>query len=162
MKRNIEEDWFCQLKKETVDLVLLFQQVQQTAVFMLHTHPWILEDINLFESFSHLQEMLNVSNIDLNEFIQEIYSLDSNSMYFSKNDLIDEFDYIKENIHLESGYLSNMVNYIKIVINCNINDSSIVEKLEQYHEVDISCYNQVKINNKELKKLKQERRDLFE
>ena len=76
--------------------------------------------------------------------------------------MIDEFDYIKENIHLESGYLSNMVNYIKIVINCNINDSSIVEKLEQYHEVDISCYNQVKINNKELKKLKQERRDLFE
>ncbi len=162
MKNRIEEDWFYQLKIETMDLAFLFQQMKQIVVFMLHIHPWILEDINLFESFSHLQDMIDVSNADLNEFIQEIQILDNDNKYFSKIDLLDEFNYIKENIHLESGYLTNMVNYIKIVINHSIHDLSIVEKLEQYHEIDISCYNQMKINNKELKKLKQERRDLFE
>ena len=48
MKNRIEEDWFYQLKIETMDLAFLFQQMKQIVVFMLHIHPWILEDINLF------------------------------------------------------------------------------------------------------------------
>lgn len=159
MKNNIKIDWFDKLKIETIQIALFSQQIRKRTIFMLRTHRWVLEDINLCESFSHLQEMIGVSNHDLDQFVQEIYTLDNGTALFNKDDLLDEFAYIKENICLESDFLTNMVNYITIIINPNINDLSIVERLEQYREIDISCYNQMKINNKELKQLKHERRD---
>jgi len=161
MKNNMNIDWFDKLKFEIIDLSLFFKMLEIQTVFVLNTNGWILEDINLFESFAHLKEMLCKSNNDLNEFVKRISLLDSNLILFDKSDLIDEFDFIKENINLESNFLTNIVNYITIVNNPSINDFGIIERLEQYQEIDISCYNQMKINNEELKKLRKERRDLF-
>jgi len=161
MKNNMNIDWFDKLKFEIIDLSLFFKMLEIQTVFVLNTNGWILEDINLFERLEHLKEMLCKSNNDLNEFVKRISLLDSNLILFDKSDLIDEFDFIKENINLESNFLTNIVNYITIVNNPSINDFGIIERLEQYQEIDISCYNQMKINNEELKKLRKERRDLF-
>lgn len=161
MKNNMYNDWYNDLKIEVVDLVLLFKELKEEVILMLLTNSWILEDINLFESFCHLQEMIDISNNDLDEFIKRINLLDNNSSIFYLADLKDEFDYIKENIRLESSYITNMINYMAIVTLPNINGPEIVERLEQYQDNDISCYNQMKINNEGLKRLKKERRDLF-
>ena len=160
MKNNINIDWYNKLKFEIINTSFFLKRLEKEAVFILQTNSWILEDINLFESFTKLKEMLFKSNNDLTEFVERIKFLDTKSVLFNESDLIDEFDYIKENIHLESGFLTNIINYMIIVINPNINE--ITERLEEYLETDIICYNQMKINNENLKKLRKERRDYFE
>lgn len=161
MKNNMNIDWFNKLKLDIINLVLLFNQIKEETVFMMLTNHWILEDVNLFESFIHLKEMIDVSNNNLDDFVKRICLLDDSSTLFDKSDLKDEFDFIKKNIHLESGFIINMINYMVIITNPFINNSEKVEKLEQYQDIDISCYNQMKINNENLKQLKKERRDLF-
>lgn len=154
-------DWYTKLKFQIVDLALLFNDLKKEIYVMVYTNLWILEDINLFESFSHLEEMVNISNDDLGKLVERIKLLDNNSsIIFDKSDLLDEFEFIKENIHLELGYITNMINYMVIVTNQNINSIEQIEKLEQCQEIDISCYNQMKINNNDLKKLRKERKDL--
>ena len=162
MKSNINNDWYNELKYEIVDFVMFFKDIKEVVIYMLLTNRWILEDINLSESFTHLKEMIDVSNEDLEKFIKTITLLENNSTIFNMNDLIDEFDYIKENISLESSFITNLVNYMAIITDPSINDLEIIDKLEEYQEIDISCYNQMKINNKGLKKLRKERRDYFE
>ena len=103
--------------------------------------------------------MLNISSRDLNYFIKDISLLEDSGNFFSSNDLVDEFEYIKENVNLEASYLTNIVDYITIIINPGMNGTLIAEKLEKYHDIDLSCYNQMKINNKQLKQLRKERRN---
>lgn len=153
-------DWYDKLKLEIIDLVLFFNKIKKMVIFLLLTNYWILEDINLFESFSHLKEMIDISNSDLDEFVEKIKLFDNNSIIFDKNDLLDEFEFIKENIWLEFSFITNMIKYMTIVNDLTINNLEIEEELEQYQEIDISCYNQMKINNEQLKILKKERRDL--
>lgn len=155
-------DWYDKLKLDIIALTDTFRLLKETVVFMLQSNSWILEDIKLCESFLHLQEMVEVSNNDLDEFVQRIYLLDSSSYDFSKEDLMDEFDYIRENIHLESGYITNMVNYMVIVDDPLLHEMDKINKLEEYQDIDVSCYNQMKINNEGLKRLRKERRDNFE
>lgn len=153
------KDWFNNLKIEIINTSLLLSSIQSRATFVLKTHNWILEDINLCESISHLVDMLNISSRDLNRFIKDISLLEDSGDFFSSNDLVDEFEYIKENVNLEASYLTNIVDYINIIINPGINGTIIAEKLEKYHDIDLSCYNQMKINNKQLKQLRKERRN---
>ncbi len=153
------KDWFNNLKIEIINTSLLLSSIQSRATFVLKTHNWILEDINLCESISHLVDMLNISSRDLNHFIKDINLLENSGDFFSSNDLVDEFEYIKENVNLEASYLTNIVDYITIIINPGINGTLITEKLEKYHDIDLSCYNQMKINNKQLKQLRKERRN---
>jgi len=161
MKKNLNIDWFEQLKFDLINLLLVFKSIKEETIFMLLTNRWILEDTNLFESFIHLKEMIDTSNNDLDEFIKRINVLEDKSIMFDKTDLKDEFDFIKENIHLEDSFIANMINYMIIVNDLTINGIDITEKLEQFQDIDISCYNQMKINNENLKQLKKERRDLF-
>jgi len=161
MKKNLNIDWFEQLKFDLINLLLVFKSIKEETIFMLLTNRWILEDTNLFESFIHLKEMIDTSNNDLDEFIKRINVLEDKSIMFDKTDLKDEFDFIKENIPLEDSFIANMINYMIIVNDLTINGIDITEKLEQFQDIDISCYNQMKINNENLKQLKKERRDLF-
>jgi hypothetical protein len=159
----MEKDWYNNLKFKIIDLVMLFTEIKSETVIMLYTNRWILENINLRESFSHLHEMIGISNSDLDELIERINLQEIDTILFNENDLLDEFDFIRENIHLEAGYITNMIDYMTIVTDPTINssDSDITYRLEQYQDINISCYNQMKINNENLKELKKERRDLF-
>ena len=103
--------------------------------------------------------MLTTSDRDLSEFVERINILEKANAIFNSSDLLDEFSYIQENTNLEASYLNNIKNYIEIVTNPSVNGSDITERLEQYQDTDISCYNQMKINNEQLKQLKKERRD---
>ena len=143
MKKNLNIDWFEQLKFDLINLLLVFKSIKEETIFI------------------HLKEMIDTSNNDLDDFIKRINLLEDKSIMFDKTDLKDEFDFIKENIHLEDSFIANMINYIIIINNFTINGIDITEKLEQFQDIDISCYNQMKINNENLKQLKKERRDLF-
>lgn len=157
--KNNKVDWFNELKLDIINLVLLFKEIKEDVILMLVTNAWILEDVNLFESFEHLKEMIDVSNSDLNSFVDRIELLDNNPNMFNVTDLKDEFDFIKENIKLEVGFFTNMVGYMGMVDDFTLDEADIMERLEIYLDVDTSCYNQMKINNEQLKQLRKERRD---
>jgi hypothetical protein len=157
----MENDWYRNLKLDVIGLAVLFADIKVEIIFMLNTNPWILSDINLCESFFHLQEMIDANNLNLEDFIKRINFLEDNSILFNKDDLLYEFDFIKENVYLESGFITNMIDYMAIINDYTINGSEILERLEKYQDIDVLYYNQMKINNENLKQLKKERRDLF-
>lgn len=152
-------NWFDKLKFDVVKLSFFLNSINHELVFILHKNKWALEDINLCESIYHLRDMLTTSDRDLSEFVERINILEKANTIFNNSDLLDEFSYIQENTNLEASYLNNIKNYIEIVTNPSVNGSDITERLEQYQDTDISCYNQMKINNEQLKQLKKERRD---
>ena len=106
--------------------------------------------------------MILISERDLDIFMKELQTLDNNHVTFAVEDIKAIFDYIKENIHLESGYLKNMIEYIPIVDDTTLDYKTVKEKFDNYLECDIACFNQMKINNDELKKIKRERSNYFE
>lgn len=161
MKVNNYTDWFYDMKVEIIDLVFLFQMLKKEFLVMFFTNSWILTDPNLAESFSKIKEIIDVSNNDLAILVEKIKMLDQNSNMFYVCDLKDEFEFIKENIHLEASYITNMIKRM-ILLSIPGMEFANLEKLEEYEEIDISCYNQMKINNDELKRLRKERRDYFE
>lgn len=156
------KDYFTELKMEIVRYSYDFTMLRETIVVMLETNRWVLEDINLCESFYHLQEMVEITYQEFTEFVEEIKILDRNMVIFNINDLLDYFDYIKENIHLESMYMTNMIDYMAIIMNHSIEADEIVERCTEYDRKDSTYLNQMKLNNDGLKKLKKERRDSFE
>lgn len=161
MKIDKYTDWFFEMKVEIIDLVLLFKMVKEEFLVMLFTNSWVLSDPNLAESFSKIKEIIDISNNDLDSFIEKVKMLDQNSTVFYVCDLKDEFEFIKENIHLEASYITNMIKRM-VLVSIPGMDLENLEKLEEYEEIDISCYNQMRINNDELKRLRKERRDYFE
>ena len=161
MKIDKCNDWFFEMKTEINDLVLLFKMLKEEFLIMLLTNSWILTDINLAESFSKIKGAIDISNSDMDVFIEKINMLDESANVFYIADLKDEFEFIKENIYLESSYITNMVKRM-ILLNLPYVSLEILEKLEEYQEIDIYCYNQIEFNNEGLKKLRKERRDYFE
>lgn len=157
-----KKDYFTELKEEMVRYSFHFLSLRETVVIMLETNRWIVEDINLYESFCHLQEMIEITYQEFAELVEEINALEHNMQIFNISDLLEQFDYIKENIHLESMYITNMVDYMKIIINPSIQADEIGERCSQYDENDDMYLNQMKLNNDGLKKLKKERRDNLE
>lgn len=158
MRKNIELDWFNVIKQETVSLTLFLKFIKEEIVFVLLTNRWISEDNNLGESLIKLTEMILTSEKDLDSFMQELQKLDNNCVTFEVEDIKAIFDYIKENIYLEAGYFKNMMDYMIIVDDITLDDETMKEKIQNYLDCDIACFNQVKINNSELKKIKSERR----
>jgi len=161
MKIDKCNDWFFEMKTEINDLVLLFKMLKEEFLIMLLTNSWILTDINLADSFSKIKGAIDISNSDMDVFIEKINMLDESANVFYVADLKDEFEFIKENIYLESSYITNMVKRM-ILLNLPYVSLEILEKLEEYQEIDIYCYNQIEFNNEGLKKLRKERRDYFE
>ena len=156
------KDYFTELKKEMVQYSDVFMTLREAMVVMLETNRWVLEDINLCESFCYLQEMVEITYQEFTELVEEIKILDYNMAIFDTNDVMEQFDYIKENIQLESMYMTNMIEYMEIIINHSIEADEIVERCTQYNRKDSAYLNQMKLNNDGLKKIKKERRDSFE
>ena len=157
MHKNMELDWFNVIKQETVTLTFFLKFIKEELVSLLVTNKWISEDYNLGESLIKLTEMILISEKDLDVFMHELQRLDNNHVTFEVEDIKAMFDYIKENIHLESGYLKNMIEYMPIVDDTTLDYETVKEKFDNYLECDIACFNQMKINNNELKKIKRER-----
>lgn len=155
-------DWYEKLKFEIIELSINLKKIKLDTVFLFVTNQWVFEDCNLIESFTHLLEMFDISYDDLSKLVKLIYQLDSTSTEFNKIDLLDEFDFIKENINIEFDYLSNIEKYLSLVDNYTIDVDQINEIFDEYYENDNVYYNQMKINNENLKLLRKERRDYFE
>lgn len=155
------EDW--SLKFDVVRLVDFFQLVREETVYMLQTNRWILTDVNLLESFCQLQEMIEASNQDLNDFIQEVKQVEKESKenISLKEHLQEEFENIRETIHLEASYITNMIEYMCIVDDYTLDPDEMIERLDEYDDKDFCCYQQIKINQEQLKQLKKERKDVF-
>ena len=151
------KDYFTELKEEMVRYNFYFLSLRETIVIMLETNRWIVEDINLYESFCYLQEMIETTYQELTELVGDINTLEHTMQIFNISDLLDQFDYIKENIRLESMYITNMVDYMEIIHNSSIEGEEITERCNQYNQKDYTYLNKMKLNNDGLKKLKKER-----
>lgn len=156
------KDEFTFIKLELLKLNVFFTHFRKETIYMLLTNRWILEDINLCESFCHLQDMIEGSCQDFHDLIQEINDLETSSKLFLIEDLKDELEYVKETIQLEASYMTNMVDYMCIIDDYSLSPTEMTQRLEEYCDKDFCCYEQVKINREQLKQLKKERRDYFE
>lgn len=162
MQKNIELDWFVKLKMEVVKLRINFNEFKKNIVALLLTSPWILEDANLFESYVRLQEMVEISEVDLDSLTKELEYLEMQPVTFAIDDVMREFNFVRENIDLEMAYLFNMSLYMLLVDNYSLSALEIEERCNIYAEIDTWCHDQMEINNEQLKILKKERRDYFE
>lgn len=162
MKNIKNPDVFNNLKSDIVKLCISFNNLKQDVVFLLVSNSWILEDVNLFENYTKLQKMIEESEKDLNNLINETIYLENNSIPFLVEDIISEFNFINETIDLEMLYLLNMMFYMMLVEDYSLETKQINELLKFYLELDKFCYSNVKTNNKQLKILIKERGDYFE
>lgn len=157
-----KKDYFSELKTEMIRYCIDFMLLRTSVVVMLETNRWVVEDINLYESFCHLQEMIENTYQEFTKLVVEINTLEFNGQMFNVCDIIDQFTYIKESIQLESKYMTNMIDYMEIICNSAIEGNEITARCNQYVQNDETYLSQMKLNNEGLKKLKKERRDLVE
>lgn len=152
-------DWYQKIRKEMIQLIIKLKELRECIVIFAYHESWILEDHVLFEEFSHLKEMVDISNCDLELFKKRLDSLDEKSIVFDVNDLKDEFEFIKQNIWLENMLILNISYYIAVSVNPFFID---YQAMQQYLEDNKSYYDQMRSNNKNLKQLRKEGRDYFE
>lgn len=157
MKKIKYGDYFFEVKREIVSLLCLFKLAKETLLEILITNSWILNDPNLAESFTRIKETIDISNNDLDLFIEKIRLLDEELSVFYMYDLKDQFEIIKETIYIESSSVVNLINYIVA-----FEDFRDFQKLEQCQQMDVMYYNQIKINNEQLKKIKKEGENYIE
>lgn len=134
--------------------------LRESTIYMAATNSWIFNDANLFEKFDHLCKMQNNSCNDMLDFALLLELIDK-GISFSVADFEEEFAFIKENLNLEVGYFSLMVDHMQLLTDPNYNELT-ENKLIENHYNSISCKEQVLINQKLLKKIIKERRDYFE
>lgn len=162
MEKDFCNDLYSELKIEGVKLFFLLEFVKREVLLMVFNNSWLLRDNNLSQSFIHLNEMVNISSTDLEELLVRLDTLDNSLVLFDINDLVDELTLVMGNIYLENEFLVNMKFYIDAINNSKVSTQEITVQLEKYLEKDISCYNEMRMNNEDLKRLRKERRDYFE
>ena len=106
--------------------------------------------------------MANDSINNITELEKELHMLEQEEILFSLIDLEDEFDLIHENLVFETNYWRLTKNLLELLDNYNIQGDDIFDYLIRNDEVSSLCFNQVKINQSSLIKLKKERRDILE
>lgn len=153
-----------QSKKKVLDF--LFLKLKETTVLILWQYRWIMEDVDLYESFCHLQEMIEESEKKIGHFEEYLALLEKKSVDFFPTDLEDEFDYLSETVTLELSYLGNFIDTMFLLSIVEFEGTTKKEEVElalmETMDKDTLCYNQVKINNQEIKKMQKERKDIFE
>ncbi len=164
MTKNLQFDWYDNLKIEIVKLAIEFFNIKMDMVYTLISNRWITEDINLEESTAQLQELLDITNFDFQQLITEINTIEKEyiSQFYSMEDLLDEFEYIKENIDLVNSYFGNMMEYMSIIDDYQLSPELLKNKWEDYLDKDELCFNQICINHEQLKQLRKERIDKIE
>lgn len=123
---------------------------------------WLLEDPTVLERYTNLIGMANDSLNNITELEKELHMLDQKGILFSLIDLEDEFDLIHENLVFETNYWRLTKNLLELLDDYNIQGDDIFDYLTRNDEVSSLCFNQVKINQSSLIKLKKERRDILE
>jgi len=155
-------DLFNKLKLDIVGICIDFDRLKRDIVYLLFTNNWILEDINLFENYTKLQQMIEESDKSLSNLINETIYLENNSVSFLVEDVVCEFNFIRENIELEIMYLVNMMIYMEFAQDYFLSPENIDLLLDAYLKIEELCYSNMKMNNKQLKILKKERGDYYE
>lgn len=153
-----ERDLLFKLKIDVMETSILFQTLRETIVFMIEKNAWILKDIDLQESYSKLAEMTQISNLQMESFTKKLNQEEDKGGFLSVIDFMDEFDVIRENIHLESAFMTNMIDYMGILNNVGeefLSPAIVEEEIDEFFEKDELIYNQLKLNNKVLKKLRE-------
>lgn len=158
MKNYNENDWIETLEEKTKKLSIEAFILRELTVILFITKPWIMDDINLCERFTNLLEIEDENYKQIDSLLKEINDYKTNIISFSQADLIDEFDYISENVSLSISYYQMILGYL-YMIKTNMSQVELSEYFSINYDNSECCFKQLKINNKELKKLKQERRN---
>ncbi len=144
----------------------LFINIKQLAVLILLERSWILEDVELYEGFCHFQEMVEASEGDLQCFREYVSFLEKGSSNFLLVDVEDELDHLSENVILEGSYLTNFIHWMTLLSLSEYKGREESPELEdalvEVMDKEFLCYQQVRINRKEIKKMQKKRRDIFE
>lgn len=162
MAKEINLDWYNKLKVDLIKVAVVSEIIRSDIIYLIQTNPNVIYDINLEERLTYLIESMNSNYDNINNFKQRIDILDTLGFSFSKDDLLDEFSYIKNITELEIVYYIKIIDYLAMVDDYTIEGNGIVEFLEANDNDSNKCYESIKSNDKDLKKLLKERRDNFE
>lgn len=153
-----ENNWIKLLEEKTKKLSAESFVLRQLSVILFITKPWIMDDINLCERFINLLEVEDDNYKQIDSLIKEIENHKNGLKIFAQADLIDEYDYISENVSLTSSYFYMILGYLSM-LKFNMSQEELCEYFSMNYDNSECCFEQLKINNKELVKLKQERRN---
>lgn len=148
-----KKDLLLELKQTVLLLNIKHYILRQYIVLLDLCFHEVQDDINIAESFSNLLEINDVNVIDLININKEV----SSSTEISMTDMYDVIDYLNEDIDLECEIINNIVSGIDIVNNYIYNEDIFVLMMENYLDIDEFCYKQAKTNQKQLKKINEER-----
>lgn len=147
------KDWFLELKLKIILLDLKSIKRINDIFFIIKECPYLLKDENLCESYHKLVKINKINNDTLKELVNSINFLEALPITFSKEDIKDIYEILEEDFKLQDSFCLNIIKYITIVEKNSMSYDEMMDEMDKYIECDVCCFNQIKINNQEIKKL---------
>lgn len=150
-------DYYTQMKMQ---LVLLDSEIvdnEYNILLMILFYPWLVNDDNLKDSFSKLLTIHKENIESIKNIIDYMKHLDETETEFFYTDLIDEFEFISNNMDLQNNYYDNMLSYINFSSDFNNPWTDIAKFCIEYDEKDDTIFNQVQVNQSLIKNIHEER-----
>lgn len=149
------------IKNTKFKMLLLRMEIVKLGLLSLGK-SWLLEDPVFCERYSKLIDMENNSVKDIVDYETFIFLLEESEQFFLLNDLKDGFEFISENIEFEINYYNYLKEFLRLLDDYGIQGDAIISFMEDNEANSCICYDQIKINRKNLKKIEKEWRDIFE
>ncbi len=151
-------DWFQNFKIQILSLVSLLNMLKEDMIIMVTMSDWVLEEEFFNESFLKLQQILTMSDQDLELLIGQVEFLEQGNFFYVE-DLKDEFEWVHANIYLE-------LDYMNLISDCILGFNQPIFHKERgkvkYLNQEKRYLEQIEKNHQELEKLREERRENFE
>ena len=133
-----ENNWIKNLEEKTINLSIETFLLRQLSVILFITKPWIMDDINLCERFTKLLEIQDDNYRQIESLLKEINNHKSENIIYSQSDLIDEYDYISENVSLTSSYFYMILGYLSM-LKFNMSQEELVDYFSMNYDNSECC-----------------------
>lgn len=150
-------DYYTRLKLQLVALSVELIENEYDILLMIGNYPWIVNDDNLKESLAKLITIDNENNSNIKNMVDYIKKLDETGNPFFPTDLIDEYEYINDNMNLQNNYIDNMIGYIDYSSDFDNCWDDVEDFCDYYIEKDDEIFNQVQVNHSLIKSIREER-----
>lgn len=155
-------DWWISLKMNVINLNVFKQIVEYKTYMLIKNNSWILEDINLCESYSKLLTINSIINEEFDNLVYDIKYVDETNDIFVSGDIDKEFKFVRDSVLTENLCIDNILNFISFTSDIDISSDELDIGCETFNKFDKKCFNECKNINKQLKKLREERSDYLE
>ena len=154
----IKLDWFIKLKMDVVLLCKCEEYLETIKKDVFINYPQSFSDENILSWNARVNEIVKINGKAMQSYIRYINLLEDTGKDFSKDNLLDEYNLIKENYVLCISYFFNILDYIDGLKKFQ-NKLDDHDRLARFSNSSTDYYNMIKINDDLLKKYRKEWRD---